>query len=62
MKVKLKKGEKLSFLNNYCGLDIEVWTSLNQGKEVDLDVIPKDIEDKLDGDSSSSKKDKKGDE
>ena len=62
MKVKLKKGEKLSSLNNYCGLDIEVWTSLNQGKEVDLDVIPKDIEDKLDGDSSSSKKDKKGDE
>ena len=61
MKVKLKKGEKLSSLNNYCGLDMETWTSLNQGKEVQLDVIPKDIEYKFDGATTSSKKDKKGD-
>ena len=60
MKVKLKKGEKLSSLNNYCGLDMETWTNLNQGKEVQLDVIPKDIEDKFDGATASSKKDKKG--
>ena len=58
MKVKLKKGEKLSSLNNYCGLDIETWTSLNQGKEVTLDVVPKDIKDKIDGANTSSKKDK----
>ena len=40
MKVKLKNGEKLSSMNNYCGLDLDSWTALNQGKEVELGVVP----------------------
>ena len=40
MKVKLKKGEKLSYNMNHCGLSLENWTALNQGRQVDLDIIP----------------------
>ena len=61
MKVKLKKDEKISSLGNYCGLDIETWTSLNQGKEVELETVPEASKDKIEGGSSSSSKDKKGD-
>ena len=57
MKVKLKAGEKLLSMNNYCGLDMETWTKLNQGKQVELDVIPDNIKDKIEGGSSSSSKD-----
>ena len=60
MKVKLKKDEKISSMGNYCGLDMETWTKLNQGKQVELDVIPDNIKDKIEGASTSSK-DKKGD-
>ena len=43
VKVRLKEGEKLSSNNNFSGLDTNVWTALNQGKEVSLeeDSIPK---------------------
>lgn len=47
MKVKLKKGEKLSSNNNYCNLKYEDWVSLNQGKSVSLDKLTKEIEDKV---------------
>ena len=40
MKVKLKEGEKLSSMNNYCGLNMDDWTALNQEKSVELDSIP----------------------
>ena len=41
MKVKLKKGEKLSSNNNYCNLPYNKWVMLNQGKSVELEVLPK---------------------
>ena len=40
MKIKLKKGEKLSSNKSYQGLDMEVWTALNQGKVVEIDSMP----------------------
>ena len=47
MKVKLKKGEKLSSNMNYCGLELDDWTALNQGRQVELDAIPELIKDKI---------------
>ena len=47
MKVKLKKGEKLSSMDNHCELDYDVWVDLNQGKTVELEEINKFIEDKV---------------
>jgi len=47
MKVKLKSGEKLSSNQNYCGLDLDDWIALNQGKRVELEVVPKHIEDQV---------------
>ena len=42
MKVKLKSmNDKLSSNQNYCGLKLEDWTALNQGKKVELSVVPK---------------------
>lgn len=38
---KVKKGEKLSSNQSYQGLDMEVWTALNQGKVVEIDSMPK---------------------
>ena len=58
MKVKLKKGETLSYLSNHSGLSIKNWTDLGQGKTVDLDRIPSIIKDKLEK-VNSKKKDKK---
>ena len=40
MKIKLKKGEKLSSNQNYQGLTMEVWTALNQEKVVEVDSMP----------------------
>jgi predicted DNA-binding antitoxin AbrB/MazE fold protein len=57
MKVKLKEGEKISSMNNFCGLDYEDWVALNQGKEVDLVEIPKSISKQVNN-SSSKKGDK----
>ncbi|BCV06564.1 MAG: hypothetical protein CM15mV137_200 [uncultured marine virus] len=47
MKVKLKKGEKLSSNNNYCNLPYNKWVMLNQGKSVELEVLPKQLDDKI---------------
>lgn len=48
MKVKLKKGEKLSSNNNYCNLPYNKWIMLNQGKSVELEVLPKQLDGKID--------------
>ena len=47
MKVKLKNGEKLSSNMNYCGLELDDWVALNQGKQVELDVVPKLIKEQV---------------
>ena len=56
MKVKLKAGEKLSSMNNYCGLDYDNWVALNQEKEVELDVVPENIKEKVEEVKSTSSK------
>jgi len=56
MKVKLKKGEKLLSNNNYCNLPYDKWVALNQGKSVELDMLPKQLDGKIDEQNS-----KKGD-
>ncbi len=47
MKVKLKKGEHLSSMDNYCNLLYEDWLALEQGKTVELKEINKFIKDKV---------------
>ena len=56
MKVKLKSGEKLSSNQNYCGLTLDNWTALNQGKVVELDVVPKLITEKVEEVKTASNK------
>ena len=56
MKVKLKKDEKLSSNMNYCGLDLDDWIALNQGKQVDLDIVPKLIKEQVEEVQSASNK------
>tara|TARA_Y100001951_G_scaffold99044_1_gene100552 strand:+ start:36 stop:209 length:174 start_codon:yes stop_codon:yes gene_type:complete len=53
MKVKLKKGERLSSNHNYCNLDYDDWVSLNQGKSVELSSVPSLVEDKLESNKES---------
>ena len=62
MKVKLKKGERLSSMDNHCELDYDVWISLNQGKTVELDKVNRFIKDKVEivgGQKASPKKEEK---
>ena len=47
MKVKLKKGEKLSSNMNYCGLEHGDWIALNQGKQVEMDSIRDKIKEQV---------------
>tara|TARA_R100001594_G_C4000346_1_gene254578 strand:- start:292 stop:492 length:201 start_codon:yes stop_codon:yes gene_type:complete len=47
MKVKLKNGEHLSSMDNYCNLSYEDWLALEQGKTVELDEVNKFIKDKV---------------
>ena len=47
MKIKLKNSEKLSSNMNYCGLELDDWIDLNQGKQVELDVVPKSIKEQV---------------
>jgi hypothetical protein len=61
MKVKLKKDEKLSSMDNHCELDYDVWVSLNQGKTVELDKINKFIKDKVETVGADKKQPKKED-
>ena len=53
MKVKLKRGEKLSSNQNYCGLIHDDWIALNQGKEVSFDSVPKLISEQVETIKSS---------
>ena len=59
MKLKLIDGEKLSSMNNYCGLDMDSWTALNQGKVVELEIVPELIKEQVEEVESTSGK--KGD-
>ena len=54
MKIKLKNGEKLSSMNNYCGLDIDSWTALNQGKTVELSEVPETLKEQAEVVKSAS--------
>ena len=55
MKVKLKNiNDKLSSNQNYCGLKLEDWTALNQGKKVELSVVPKLIKKQVEEVKSAS--------
>ena len=56
MKIKLKKDEKLSSNQNYCGLDLDDWIALNQGKQVELDIVPKLIKEQVEEVKSASNK------
>ena len=56
MKLKLKDGMKLSSMNNYCGLDLDSWTALNQGKELELDIVPELIKEHIEEVKSASSK------
>ena len=47
MKVKLKRGEHLSSMDNYCNLQYEDWLALEQGKIIELEKINKFIKDKI---------------
>ena len=58
MKVKLKKGEKLSSNMNYCGLEYDDWIALNQGKQVEMDVVPDKIKEQVEEKSTTKKGDK----
>ena len=60
MKVKLKKGEHLSSMDNYCELKYEDWLSLEHGKTIELDKINRFIKDKVEivGSEKSIKKPK----
>ena len=58
MKIKLKKGEKLSSNMNYCGLEHGYWIALNQGKQVEMDSIPDKIKEQVEGASATNKGDK----
>lgn len=55
MKVKLKNiNDKLSSNRNYCGLRLEDWTALNQGKKVELNVVPELIKKQVEEVKSAS--------
>ena len=56
MKIKLKGGEKLSSNMNYYGLELGDWVALNQGKVVELDVVPKLIKEQVEEVKSASNK------
>ena len=58
MKIKLKKDQKLSSMNNYSSIPYDKWVSLNQGKEVELDLVPEDIKDKIETSKSTKKESK----
>ena len=56
MKVKLKNGVKLSSNQNFCNLNHNDWIALNQGKVVELDVVPKLIKEQVEEVKSASNK------
>lgn len=58
MKIKLKKGEKLSSNYNFCNLPYDNWVSLNQGKTIEIEVIPNEIKEQINIESNSKKGEK----
>ena len=56
MKVKLKNGIKLSSNQNFCNLNHNDWIALNQGKVVELDVVPRLIKEQIEEVQSASNK------
>ena len=56
MKLKLKNGVKLSSNQNFCNLNHSDWVALNQGKVVELDVVPKLIKEQVEEVKSTSNK------
>jgi hypothetical protein len=56
MKVKLKNGVKLSSNQNFCNLNHDDWIALNQGKVVELSVVPKLIKEQIEEVQSASNK------
>ena len=60
MKIKLKKGVVLP--NNWksCGCSAEDWADLNSGKSIEVNSVPKLIEDNVDVAESASKIKKTG--
>ena len=58
MKIKLKKGVKLSSNMNYLGLEYGDWIALSQGKQVEMDSIPDKIKEQVEGSSAIKKGDK----
>ena len=47
MKIKLKKNESLSSMDNHCELNYNDWANLNQGKTIEIEELNKFIEDKV---------------
>tara|TARA_Y100001938_G_C8088558_1_gene433619 strand:+ start:452 stop:634 length:183 start_codon:yes stop_codon:yes gene_type:complete len=56
MKIKLKNGIKLSSNQNFCNLNHADWIALNQGKVVELDVVPKLIKEQVEEVQAASNK------
>ena len=56
MKLKLKNGVKLSSNQNFCNLNHSDWVALNQGKVVELDVVPKLIKEQVEEVQAASNK------
>ena len=56
MKLKLKNGVKLSSNQNFCNLNHSDWVALNQGKVVELDVVPKLIKEQVEEVQATSNK------
>ena len=62
MKVKLKKGARLSSMDNYCGLLYKDWLALEQGKTVKLEEVNKFIKDKVETVGAEKKQPKQKEE
>ena len=56
MKIKLKNGEKLSSNQNFCNLNHTDWIALNQGKIVELNVVPRLIKEQVEEVQAASNK------
>ena len=56
MIIKLKNGIKLSSNQNFCNLNHNDWIALNQGKVVELDVVPRLIKEQIEEVQSASNK------
>lgn len=47
MKIKLKPGIKIGQVNNCYGLDLKEFYKLQSGKTIEVDKIPKGLENKI---------------